>query len=307
MRWGSLRSTHPKSFSKQYEGKIMTHEIKESVGKVGKNNVDDVVIVQSLLLQQGFSIGTADGQCGRRTIAGITSFQANFLKYPDGLVEPGGKTLQRLNVIGARPQNTTMIAPKVTSHHDVKKTVKSEVVDPLLILDNISDLGELNVGLSCVDNAYMIRTLGNPRENYSQLDQPVTNKELKKLLYETATNVGPFGVRGLKLAVESLKEIMKDVQAQYPDVYTALSSDGMLVCRYQRDSTTKISLHAWGIAIDLKLRNTGDKRGDNKALHGLSLIAPIFNKHKWCWGAAFKKEDAMHFEVSKNLMDEWFP
>ncbi len=284
----------------------MTNKIKESVGKLGKNNVDDVVIVQSLLLQQGFAIGNADGLCGRRTIAGITSFQSSFLKYPDGLVEPGGKTLQRLNVIGSRPKNTAKVAPKVTSHHEVKKIIKSEVVDPLLVLDNISDLGELNVGLSYVDNDYMIKKLGNPRENYSQADQPITNKELKKLMYETAIDIGPFKVRGLKLAVESLKEIMKDVHIQYPDVYTALGNNGMLVCRYQRNSKTRISNHSWGGAIDLTLKKSGDARGDNKALHGLSLIAPIFNKHKWCWGAAFKIEDAMHFEVSRDLMDKWF-
>jgi len=39
--------------------------------------------------------------------------------------------------------------------------------------------------------------------------------------------------------------------------------------------------------------------------HGLTLIAPIFQRHGWCWGAAFRKEDGMHFEGSKTLIDQW--
>lgn len=292
----------------------MTHEIKESVGKLGKNNVDDVLIVQQLLIQQGFSIGGADGLCGRRTIAGITSFQTKFLKYPDGLVEPAGKTLQRLNVIGFRPTKTNKVAPTVTSHQEIKKTMPTEVVDPLLILVKISDLGVINAGLSYVDNAYMINKLGKPRSDVKGKDgkwhldfthsyQGVSDDWFKTIV--KTDSIGSFKVTGLRTAVESLKVIMNEISIQHPDVYTVLATDGMLNCRLMTGSETKISMHAWGIAIDLKLGVKQDKRGDKKALYGLSLIAPIFNKYGWCWGAGFPTEDSMHFEVGRDLLDTW--
>lgn len=59
-------------------------KISDSVGKFGRNNPDDVIKIQQLLLQQGLTIGRADGRCGPRTIAGITTFQAGFLRHPDG-------------------------------------------------------------------------------------------------------------------------------------------------------------------------------------------------------------------------------
>lgn len=61
----------------------------------------------------------------------------------------------------------------------------------------------------------------------------------------------------------------------------------------------------WGTAIDLKLDGKLDVRGNNKVHYGLSLIAPIFNKHGWFWGAAYRTEDAMHFEVSINKLKQW--
>ena len=48
-----------------------------------------------------------------------------------------------------------------------------------------------------------------------------------------------------------------------------------------------------------------DARGDNKVQFGLTLIAPIFNRHNWYWGAGFPTEDGMHFEVSLQLLRQW--
>jgi murein L,D-transpeptidase YcbB/YkuD len=35
------------------------------------------------------------------------------------------------------------------------------------------------------------------------------------------------------------------------------------------------------------------------------LIAPIFNKHGWFWGAGFRTEDAMHFECGLDLVHKF--
>jgi hypothetical protein len=118
-------------------------------------------------------------------------------------------------------------------------------------------------------------------------------------------NVGPFKVTGYDKAVASLKEVMVDIKKKQPEVYEVLGTAGMLCCRLVRGSAHVISNHSWGLAVDLKIEGELDSRGDDKVQLGLTLIAPIFNKHKWFWGAGFPTEDGMHFEVSKQLFLSW--
>lgn len=283
----------------------MQIQLQGSVGRLGQNNISDVVKVQHLLLQQGLAIGRADGQCGPRTIAGVITFQAGFLRHPDGLVEPSGKTMQRLTMIGFRPGSTSKVAPAVTSPHVIKHVVPSEVMNAITRLVRRDSLGPLNPGLACTDNKFMIKTLGKPRDAMSSDCQPVTNASLKKQI--VTESVGPFKVTGLRPAVASLKAVMTDIATQQPAIYTALGSAGMLCCRYVRGSASSISNHSWGTAIDLTLQGVLDKRGDGMVQHGLSVIAPIFNRHGWYWGAAFKTEDAMHFELSRGELENWLP
>lgn len=283
----------------------MQIQIQGSVGKLGGNNINDVERVQHLLLQQGLAIGRPDDQCGPRTIAGIITFQAGFLRHPDGLVEPSGKTMQRLNMIGFRPGSTSKVAPAVTTPQAIKQIVPSEVNNAVTRLVRRDSLGPLNPGLVCTDNKFMIKKLGQPRESMSSDCQPVTNEFLKKQI--VTDSAGPFRVTGFRPAVASLKDVMKDIAAQQPAIYTALGSAGMMCCRYVRGSASSISNHSWGTAIDLTLHGILDKRGDGMVQHGLSVIAPIFNRHGWYWGAAFNTEDAMHFEVSRGELEKWLP
>ncbi|WP_338849225.1 M15 family metallopeptidase [Massilia sp. W12] len=283
----------------------MSVSILGSVGKLGKNNVDDVVKVQHLLAQHGMPVGRADGLCGPRTIGAIHTFQAGFLRQPDGLVEPGGKTLQRLNLISFKPAVSNKVAPKVVTPQEVKKAVPAAAGTSLIRLVRRDTLGPLNPGLKAVSNQYMLEKLGKPRESFSQACQPVTNEKLKK--YITTASVGPFKVTGLKPAVDSLRTIMAEIAVKQPEVYQALGSAGMLCARNVRGSTTAISNHSWGTAIDLKLNGALDGYGDGMVQYGLTLIAPIFNAHGWYWGVAFRKEDAMHFEVSRSLLEKFLP
>lgn len=221
------------------------------------------------------------------------------------LVESAGKTIKRLNMIGFRPSNTSHIAPSVTSLQAINNAVPSEISNSITRLVRRSSLGGLNPGLHAVNNAYMIEKLGQPRQSFSTDCQPVTNERLKK--YIQTASVGPFKVTGLKPAVDSLQIVLNEISIKHPAIYTALGSAGMLCCRYVRGSKTSISNHSWGTAIDLTLNNLLDKRGDGMIQYGLTLIAPIFNNYGWYWGAAFKTEDAMHFEVSRSLLEKWLP
>jgi hypothetical protein len=56
--------------------------------------------------------------------------------------------------------------------------------------------------------------------------------------------------------------------------------------------------------VDLFFGTGVDDVGDGMTQLGLLKTAPIFNKHRWFWGAEFSLEDSMHFEVSEQLIRE---
>lgn len=148
----------------------------------------------------------------------------------------------------------------------------------------------------------MLSLLGNPRGSYDQECRAISNAALKALV--VTESVGPFRVTGLKPAVDSLRDVISDIRAGQPEVFAGLGTAGMLCARFVRGSTTSISNHSWGTAIDLTLNGVLDRPGNGKTQAGLASIAPIFNRHKWYWGAAFPKEDAMHFELSDQKVRE---
>lgn len=157
---------------------------------------------------------------------------------------------------------------------------------------------DINVGVRNARLQTMLALLGSPRSSYDVDCQPVTNTTLKKLM--VLEDVGPFRVTGLKPAVNDLGNIFADVKANNPKLYAALGSAGMLCCRLVRGTKTgAISNHAWGTAIDIKINDVLDRRGDGKVLQGLIELAPFFNKQGWFWGAGFGTEDGMHFEVGE--------
>jgi hypothetical protein len=162
---------------------------------------------------------------------------------------------------------------------------------------------DINVGLTPARQATMISLLGNPRSDYTDECQGVENQELKKLM--VTRDLGPFRATGLAPAAESLAQVLGEIKVAVPHVHPALSTAGMLCARLVRDSATAISNHSWGTAIDLKLNGKLDRRGDRMVQFGLTLIAPIFNRHGWFWGAAFRTEDAMHFEAGDGMIRKW--
>jgi D-alanyl-D-alanine carboxypeptidase-like protein len=103
----------------------------------------------------------------------------------------------------------------------------------------------------------------------------------------------------------SLTAIMASISANQRLVYRALGTAGMHCARNVRGSTTNISNHSWGTAIDLTIERNLDPRGDSKIQFGLHLISTIFNGAGWYWGAGFPTEDAQHFEAGASLVQSW--
>ena len=73
-----------------------------NVGRGGRNLRPDVLLVQGLLKAHGFDPGQPDGRCGPLTITAIRQFQASFLPVPDGLIEPGKSSWQRLTGVAKK-------------------------------------------------------------------------------------------------------------------------------------------------------------------------------------------------------------
>lgn len=262
-----------------------------SVGSGGVNRPNDVVLVQNLLIARGHvAVGSASGVCDAATVNAIRDFQSAFMHNPDGRIDVNGNSWRLLAAEFGSP-GTVAAAPAVA------QSLTRSVPRPAA--------GTINAGLAAVSNAYMLQTFGQPlvAGGYTSLCQQPTNDRLRRNI--VTDSVGPFRVTGLWPAVLSLRDVMTAIAQEQPAVYAELGSAGMLCCRLVRGSTTSISNHSWGTAVDLTISGVLDTYGNDKVQFGLTLIAPIFNRMGWYWGAAFRTEDGMHFEGSRALVDQW--
>ncbi|MET3604915.1 hypothetical protein ABIC99_002739 [Sphaerotilus sulfidivorans] len=253
-----------------------------SVGFQATNRAADVALVQRLLLRRGYRVGLVDGICGDRTRAAIRTFQQGFLSVPDGRVDPGGTTWR---------------------HLQEKRPAPTRDGGSLTRLVALPPRNSVNNGLVAANNAYMVQKLGQPRSQYGVDCQPVTDPRLKRNI--RTEMVGPLRVTGLVPALQNLRTVVEEIRTLQPDIHAGLGTAGMLCCRYVRGSTTAISNHSWGTAIDVKINGELDDYRDGLVQYGLTLIAPIFNRHGWYWGVTFSREDGMHFEASRSLIDSW--
>lgn len=73
--------------------------------------------------------------------------------------------------------------------------------------------------------------------------------------------------------------------------------DGGYAWRTQRGSTTKLSMHSFGVALDFNAAtNALGAPGD------MSLsIVQVFESHGWTWGGRFQRPDPMHFQYAKGV------
>lgn len=160
-----------------------------------------------------------------------------------------------------------------------------------------------NKGISQPNNRVMLEVLGVPRSNQTVDCSSVTQPRLKALL-ETR-QVGPIRVTMLKPALESLERIIATLKEKEPDIHDALGTAGALCARLIRGSSSSWSNHSWGTAIDVKLQGRLDGFGDGGTQFGLLLLAELFNKEGWYWGATYNREDSMHFEVGVETLRKW--
>ncbi len=160
-----------------------------------------------------------------------------------------------------------------------------------------------NRGVTQPGNRIMLEVMGHPRDSYSTNCQAVTNPKIKALL-ETR-QIGPIRVTMVKPALESLERIYNQLKEDEPDLAAKLGTAGALCARLIRGSTRSVSNHSWGTAIDLKIEGKLDPFADGSTQFGLLLLAELFNEEGWFWGATYRREDSMHFEVGVETLKKW--
>jgi hypothetical protein len=160
-----------------------------------------------------------------------------------------------------------------------------------------------NKGITQPKNRVMMEVLGPPRDRYSTDCQPVTNPRLKALM-ETR-QIGPIKVTMVRPALESLQRIMDRLKESDPDIHAKVGTAGATCARFIRGSTTSVSNHSWGTAIDLTLEGQLDPFADGGTQFGLLILAEYFNDEGWFWGATYGREDSMHFEVGEETLRAW--
>lgn len=161
----------------------------------------------------------------------------------------------------------------------------------------------LNEGLTVAGPSYLEQLLGRPRDVLSDQCEPMTNDKLKNML--VLENVGPIRVRMLRPAAESLARVFDNVRRIDPDLYAGIQSSGSLCVRRIRGTVDRLSTHAFGLSVDLNINGYLDTLGDGQTQVGLTILSDFFREEGWIWGAAFGREDSMHFEVSREKLTEW--
>ncbi len=160
---------------------------------------------------------------------------------------------------------------------------------------------DMNSGLHSASEATMLAIFGRPGPLTADCSD-ATNPDVEALL--VTADVGPFRVRGLRPAVESLQELFDQLKQECPDLYAAVKTDGMFCCRHKRRNPAEYSNHSWDTAIDLHFGDGPVPQGEPKTERGVLELYPHFHAHGWYWGAGFSgaSVDSMHFELSEEVV-----
>lgn len=179
----------------------------------------------------------------------------------------------------------------------------NDIIDAYAQVVLIADRLNVNRGLQVAGSNYLEAKLGRPRATLSDNCEPMTNEKLaSKLVLE---NVGPIRVRMLKPAADSLRRVFETIKRADPDLYARINTSGSLCVRRIRGTQNRLSTHSYGLALDLNIDGHLDNFTDGKTQLGLTILADFFHAEGWVWGAGFRREDSMHFEISRRQLDEW--
>ena len=179
----------------------------------------------------------------------------------------------------------------------------NDIVDQYAQVVLVADRRALNKGLTVPTSGWLNQTFGPPADNLGDTCAKMTNPRLASLLQ--TTQVGPVKVQMLKPSIDSLGVVLEKVKLADPDLYARINTAGSLCVRLVRGSATSTSSHSFGLSVDLNIDGVLDTLGDGRTQLGLTILSDFFNADGWVWGAGYGREDSMHFEASKELIESW--
>ena len=179
----------------------------------------------------------------------------------------------------------------------------NQIIDQYAQTVLIANRRNVNGDLRIASPSYLESIFGKPREDLTDQCQSMTNQRLASKL--RTEQVGPVRVRMLEPALESLGNVFERIRATDVDLYERINTAGALCVRHIRGAPGRTSTHAFGLSLDLNIDGKLDQLGDGNTQMGLTILADFFREEGWFWGASFGREDSMHFEVSRDLVERW--
>lgn len=179
----------------------------------------------------------------------------------------------------------------------------NQIIDQYAQTVLIANRRQVNAGLKIASPSYLESIFGKPRDVLTDKCQGMTNQRLAAKL--RTAQIGPVRVRMLEPALESLGRVFDKIKSTDPDLYARINTAGALCVRHIRGAPGRTSTHAFGLSLDLNIDGQLDRLGDGKTQLGLTILADFFRTEGWFWGASFGREDSMHFEVSRDLVEKW--
>ena len=200
-------------------------------------------------------------------------------------------------------QRSPIAAPAPGTEGVIPRDGPNQIIDAYAQVVLIANRRNINQGVNIATPSYLESVFGKPREVLTDQCQSMTNERLaSKLVTE---EVGPIRVRMLQPAIDSLRVVFDKIRATDPDLYDRINTAGALCVRHIRGAPGRTSTHAFGLSLDLNIDGHLDTLGDGRTQLGLTILADFFRNEGWYWGAGFSREDSMHFEVSRDLVEKW--
>jgi len=224
-----------------------------------------------------------------------------------GLLERLQEEIDALKARMTQIENRPVVSPRAALPRDSNAPPQNvgdnDIIEHYAKVVNIAARRGVSGDINVASPRFLEEFLGRPRENLSDDCQPMTNPKLKEMLQ--VADVGPIRVTALEPAIESLRRVFEAVRVTDPDLYPLITSAGSLCVRQIRGTNGRTSTHSFGLAVDVNIDGRLDTFADGKTQLGLTILADFFVDEGWVWGAGFSREDSMHFEVSRQKMEQW--
>jgi D-alanyl-D-alanine carboxypeptidase-like protein len=245
-----------------------------------------------------------DAQFGTSAIDSGARIEIEVLRSQiEALTEAIQDLEKEIGRVESATRGRTSTAPGPDEQGTFQSDGTNDIIDSYAQVVLIAARRDLNKGLQIASPSYLEGVFGKPREVLTSQCQGMTNARLSAKL--KTEQVGPVRVRMLEPAIESLSNVFEKIKATDPDLYARINTAGALCVRHIRGAPGRTSTHAFGLSLDLNIDGKLDRLGDGRTQLGLTILADFFLNEGWYWGAGFSREDSMHFEVSRNLVEKW--